>query len=225
MKLVIISDTHSLHGQMYEDIPEGDVLIHCGDVCNRGTTREALDFIEWFKKQPHDTKIFIAGNHDWAFKKKSDELKHALADLELSGSEVCYLEDEGMTVEIDGQEINFWGSPWQPEFCNWAFNLPRGEALKAKWDMIPENTHVLITHGPPMTKGNVDYTVYDRVNVGCEELSKKIATLPNLLVHCFGHIHEGYGVEDFPGTPIKLINASICTLRYSPSNAPIVIEI
>ena len=66
MKLVIISDTHSLHNSMINPVPDGDVLIHCGDVCNRGTTKDFLDFLDWFSKFPHETKIFIGGNHDFA---------------------------------------------------------------------------------------------------------------------------------------------------------------
>ena len=36
MRIVCISDTHSLHNGMVHEIPSGDVLIHSGDISNRG---------------------------------------------------------------------------------------------------------------------------------------------------------------------------------------------
>ena len=61
------------------------------------------------------------------------------------GAGVHYLEDSG--VEIAG--TRWWGSPWQPEFNSWAFNLPRGEPLSEKWALIPDDVDVLVTHSPP----------------------------------------------------------------------------
>lgn len=225
MKLVIISDTHSLHGTMLNHVPDGDVLIHCGDVCNRGTTNDFLDFLAWFSTFPHETKIFIGGNHDFALQNKSDEVKHALANLELSGTDIHYLEDSGLTIQVGDEEpINFWGTPWTPEFYNWAFMKKRGEEMADVWAKVPENTHVLITHGPPMTRTFVDYAVYDGINVGCEEQAKRIDELKDLKVNCFGHIHEGYGMTD-TANGVHLINASVCTIRYYPWNKPVEIEI
>ena len=66
------------------------------------------------------------------------------------------MQDDGVTLYFDGpngdfpeDNVRIYGSPWQPEFYNWAFNLPRnGEEMKARWDAIPDNTDILITHGP-----------------------------------------------------------------------------
>ena len=225
MKLVIISDTHSLHGTMLNPVPDGDVLIHCGDVCNRGTTNDFLDFLAWFSTFPHETKIFIAGNHDFALQDQSDAVKHALADLDLSGTGIHYLQDSGLTIQNgDEAPVNFWGTPWTPEFYNWAFMKKRGNEMAEVWAKVPDNTNVLITHGPPMTKTFLDYAVYGAVNVGCEEQIKRIAELKDLKINCFGHIHEGYGLSE-TADGVQLINASVCTLRYQPWNKPIEIEI
>jgi Icc-related predicted phosphoesterase len=218
MKLVIISDTHTFHKKMTSPIPDGDVLIHCGDICNQGFMFEVTDFIDWFIGHPHKYKIFIAGNHDFALMKKIQKIRGILDSLALEN--VFYLEDSGVTIG----NVNFWGSPWQPEFHNWAFNLPRGKPLKEKWDLIPSNTNVLITHGPPKTDGNTDYVIYGEKNIGCEELAIKIEQLSELQVHCFGHIHEGYGVHQGPNK-VQLVNAAICTTRYTPTNKPIVVEL
>ena len=63
MQITSISDTHGLHHQL--QLPGGDLLIHAGDVCKRGTQQEAANFIDWFEKQPYAYKVFIAGNHDY----------------------------------------------------------------------------------------------------------------------------------------------------------------
>ena len=38
----------------------------------------------------------------------------------------------------------------QPVFGNWGFNIERGDPIQKKWDMIPDDTDILITHGPPI---------------------------------------------------------------------------
>ena len=216
MKLVIISDTHSRHMHMVHDVPEGDVLIHCGDVSNRGSFYDIEKFLEWFSAFPHKYKIFIAGNHDLGLDPRMPNMQRLLIDY---SDRVIYLEDS--EVIIDG--IKFWGSPRTPEFYNWAFMYKRGADAKEIWDRIPNDVNVLITHGPPLTSSYLDYTMYDRINVGCEDLTNKLKELPNLKVHCFGHIHEGYGMGQMEN--VVLINASTCNLRYEPVNKPVEIEI
>jgi len=207
LRLVCMSDLHSLKPAC--PVPDGDVLIIAGDVCGYGTRDELNAFDAFLGTLPHPHKLLIAGNHDWPFARvRNGEgqslIKHAL-----------YLEDSG--IEIEG--IKFWGSPWQPFFCNWAFNLPRGTPLAKVWAKIPCDTDVLITHGPPY--GILD-RIYDGEHVGCEELR---AVLPRVRprVHVFGHIHEDYGVLEQDGT--VFINASICDGRYRPIHAPIVIDV
>ena len=217
MKVVIISDTHTLQLGMINQVPDGDVLIHCGDVSNRGSQWDIEDFLEWFSAFPHKHKIFIAGNHDFGLEYRNPVVQKLLEDY---SDRVTYLQDD--EIVIDG--IKFWGSPWTPEFYNWAFMYKRGEEAASYWKNIPEDVNVLITHGPPMTDTFLDFTVYDQINVGCEELAKRIEELPNLKVHCFGHIHEGYGMVEHP-KGFKMINASVCTLRYQPTNKPVEIEI
>ncbi|WP_308873929.1 metallophosphoesterase family protein [Thiothrix subterranea] len=139
MNLTFISDTHSLHDRL-PAIDAGDVLIHCGDFTGRGTLDDTLNFAEFMAAQPFTHKIVIAGNHDWCFEDKRRKIaEHILKEYGL-----IYLNDSG--IEIDG--VKFWGSPIQPEFCDWAFNRERGEAIRQHWDKIPADTDVLITHGP-----------------------------------------------------------------------------
>ncbi|GMF13278.1 unnamed protein product [Phytophthora lilii] len=112
-------------------------------------------------------------------------------------------------------------SPWQPEFCNWAFNLPRGDALLDRWRRIPTDTDVLITHTPPL--GHGDLVGYQRV--GCADLLKEVEHRVRPKLHVFGHVHEGYGRSASPDGAITYFNASACTHNYEPVNAPFVFEL
>jgi Icc-related predicted phosphoesterase len=207
MRIVCLSDTHFPPNAI--QVPEGDVLIVAGDICLRGHEYELEIFDRFLGQLPHKHKLLIAGNHDWPIAYAGAE---AMKDLIKNA---IYLEDSG--VEIDG--VKFWGSPWQPEFFNWAFNLPRGPKLAEMWALIPKDIDVLITHSPPY--GILD-RIYSGEHVGCEDL---LAALQRIRpkVHVFGHIHEGYGVLKQNGT--TFINASVCDERYRPFNAPIVIDL
>lgn len=231
MRIVCISDTHSLHPMMGHDLPEGDVLIHAGDCTNVGKPHEVEEFVHWFMNlKGFDSKIFIAGNHDFAFENYRyphhrgdyEWYYHLMNDENLSQSDVVYLEDNEFIIESSefSRPIKFWGSPWQPEFFDWAFNLPRqGTELEKYWSMIPTDTDVLITHGPP--QGIRDFTPQN-LPVGCELLRFRVEQVKPLL-HVFGHIHGAYGAAQIGET--LFVNASTCTERYVPSNKPIVIDL
>lgn len=210
MKLVCISDTHSLHRQI-PHIPDGDVLIHAGDCLGAGTLDNVADLNDWLGELPHRHKIVIAGNHDWAFQETPEHARELLTNA-------IYLQDSG--IEIDG--VRFWGSPWTPTFMDWAFMEDRGEPINRHWQRIPDDTDVLITHGPPHGIGDAVDTGFQFESVGCEALLERVRHL-RLKAHIFGHIHEGYG-ESVPGTT-RFINASTCDERYRPVNAPVVLDV
>jgi Icc-related predicted phosphoesterase len=211
MRLVILSDTHCLHGAI-GTVPDGDVLIHAGDMTLRGTFEELEAFLWWFGALPHRHKLLVAGNHDLVF-----ESRPTMAEW-LVPAGITYLRDAGVT--IDG--VKFWGSPWQPWFFDWAFNLHRGAEIAAKWALIPDDVQVLVTHGPP-------HGILDEVlrppgkHQGCEALRERIAALPQLQLHAFGHIHEAYGTYEENGR--RFVNACICDFHYAPVNAPVVIDL
>ena len=219
MRLVCLSDTHGEQDHFL--VPEGDVLVHAGDFCSLGIEREVHKFAKWMKGLPHRWKIVVAGNHDRFFEKQPDL---ARAYLE---PDIVYLQDSGCTIE----GIHFWGSPWQPWFMDWAFNLPRkGENLREKWNMIPMNTDVLITHGPPhgildevrprMTAWGMSDEGSDPL--GCEELAIRLAAVKPRL-HVFGHIHDGYGFQQVED--ITYVNASVCDEDYKPVNPVMVVDL
>lgn len=206
MRLVLISDTHNEHDLI--DIPDGDILIHAGDFTERGSIEEVEVFNEFLGSLPHKHKLVIAGNHEFAFERFPEVAKKIMTNC-------TYLFDNA--VIIDG--IKFYGSPWQPWFYGWAFNLERGKALADIWNKIDLDTEVLITHTPPLGHGD---KVISGEKVGCEELICYVDRI-RPKYHVFGHIHDGYGVTRNQHT--TFINASTFSGNHIPENEPIIIDI
>jgi predicted phosphohydrolase len=188
MRIVAVADTHLFH-EDFKVFPPGDLFIHVGDLLRRGSLDELRTGAAWLRSLPYRHKVVVAGNHDWCFARDLPR------SLELLGPEIVYLQDS--ETIIDG--VRIWGSPWQPEYNNWAFNLPRGQPLAEKWRLIPEGIDVLVTHGPP-------HGIGDRSGMnereGCEDLLARVRQVRPVL-HLFGHIHQDGGCwrSTAPGTP------------------------
>lgn len=178
MRIVALADTHLFHEDLGE-LPDGDVLVHAGDACRAGTLEELAHAVAFLKALPHRHKLFVAGNHEVALERSP------AAARALFGDEVRYLEDDG--VELDG--VRFWGSPWTPRFHDWAFMRERGTSIAERWAQIPSDTHVLVTHGPPLGFGDA---AADGRGLGCADLLNRTLEVRPLL-HLFGHIHQGRG--------------------------------
>jgi predicted phosphohydrolase len=195
MRIVAVSDTHAFHSELGA-IPEGDVFVHAGDLCRHGRMDELRQAADWLRSLRHPYKVIVAGNHDWCF------LRDRPAALGMLGAGVTYLEDAGAVIE----GVRFWGSPWQPSYNGWAFNLPRGAELAAKWDLIPAATDVLITHGPPHGIGDRSW---DLERSGCLDLLAAVRRVRPLL-HLFGHIHQDGGFWDVEGLAFANVTAWEC---------------
>jgi len=202
MKIAIYSDTHSKQKEI--ELPSADMLIFCGDMSFTGDISDIENFAIHMEQTNCRYKIAIAGNHDFCFEDKRK--KEAESILKNHG--ITYLNDSGINIE----GINIWGSPVQPEFMDWAFNRKRGEDIQKHWNLIPEKTDVLITHGPPA--GILDVTMAN-VHAGCENLLETINKIRPRL-HCFGHIHESAGIIDRNKTIFA--NASVLDGRYKYKN-------
>lgn len=202
-KITFISDTHTKHKQL--SLPGGDILIHSGDIMNSGhNINDIIDFLKWFESQNYEELIFIAGNHDIMFENNRDSVQRLLESYPL----VTYLEDDW--VDIDG--IKIYGSPWQPEFYNWAFNLPRnGPDLMSTWEKIPADTDILITHGPPQGHLDASGYPYNEFLLGCNLLRDRVNVIKPK-IHVFGHIHGSAGYKEYEGT--HFFNASVLSESY-----------
>lgn len=210
MRVVAISDTHNIHKDI--NIPEGDILIHAGDITNLGSFTEFEDFNEWLGTLPHKHKVFIAGNHDFLFERnKIGLIKQALGKLNAT-----YLQDD--SIHIDG--IHIYGAPWTPQFMEWAFMYdPLEDFARKQWDKIPDKVDILITHGPPA--GILDRP-HDQPGAGCADLLKRVHQV-RPRYHIFGHIHEGYGMVEKNGT--IFINAALSRGHSRLNKLPVVFEI
>lgn len=215
MKIAAFSDTHTHHREIH--VPEADIVIFAGDLMGSGYRHsEVKDFAKWFSLLPHRHKIIVAGNHDRLFQ---TDLEWCLEQFD---DTVTYLEDSSTVVD----SFKIYGSPVQPAFNSWSFNVPRGTAIKAYWDKIPTDTDILVTHGPP-------YDILDQSNgecgndhLGCEELAKKVEIVKPRL-HLFGHIHGSYGKECQKNSTgwTDFFNVAICDEGYRPVHPVTIIEI
>lgn len=233
-KIVLISDTHGRHENMYvfksgdslekqETLnhitggvylpEEADIIICSGDISMGGTEYEIEKFLSWYSKLPYPHKILIAGNHDKLF-----EFQRGIAqELIKKFPNIIYLE----SAEVIINDIKIYGEPRQPRFgYNWAFNVDRGDAIKKYWDAIPDDTEILITHGPPYEI--LDMTYRGGV-VGCVDLMNRIKELKSLKLCIFGHIHEDAGYLFKDG--VHFVNASVLNLNYQLQNKPQIFEI
>ena len=204
-----MSDSHGAHNLI--PVPDGNIFIHAGDFTGMGREQEVKSFADFLRRLPHKHKIVIAGNHDVSFERNRDEARKWLGDS------CIYLENEG--VEIDG--IHIWGSPIHPHFDDtgtWAFGV-RWPKIMDTWQRIPENTDILITHGPP--RDILDEMGPGSHRPGCEELRKVVDRIKPK-IHVFGHIHESGGVRELNGT--IFINAAVLNEQYQIKRGCVVVD-
>ncbi|KAL2120452.1 hypothetical protein VTJ04DRAFT_4479 [Mycothermus thermophilus] len=189
VSVVCVSDTHNNQPVL----PEGDILIHAGDLTQSGTLRELQVQLDWLSSQPHPIKIVVAGNHDLLLDPDCDgqrpgrTAEDAVADREsLRWGDIIYLENSSTTVTCgNGRQLRVYGSPWSPSHGNWAFQYPR---IRDVWrGTVPYDVDILVTHGPP--KAHLDLQ-----GIGCQHLLRELWRVRPRL-HVFGHVHEGHGTE------------------------------
>lgn len=215
-KIVGISDTHCKWQSLV--VPECDILISAGDYSFKGERHVVKDFHKWLDKQPAKHIVSVQGNHELWVEKNFLEAKQV---AEEACPRVHFIE-EGEVI-IDG--IKIFGSAWTPFFHNWAYNAFRGEEIQQHWKKIPDDTNILITHGP--AHKILDQLVYvsgegTREFVGCSDLLKRIREVkPDL--HLFGHIHAWGGhQEHIEGT--SHYNVAVCDEMYYPANGVTIID-
>ncbi len=207
MNLTCISDTHGQH-RLLRLKGGGDILIHAGDSMSGGHSQEeAEDFIKWLSQQDYKHKVFIVGNHDIYLSKNKKKVKDYIASLKVDN--IHFLQDE--SVVIDG--YNFYGTAWSryiSSMCtpdNWAYGYLEESEVKNKWDNIPANTDVLVTHSPAF--GILDKVQGHSVSLGSEGLRDRILQI-NPKIHVCGHIHSGRGIKDnYQGGTIHINGASL----------------
>ncbi|EIW54722.1 Metallo-dependent phosphatase, partial [Trametes versicolor FP-101664 SS1] len=182
IRVVCISDTHNSHHRL-PPLPEGDILIHAGDLTNAGSAPELHNALLWLDGQPHPHKVFIAGNHDAALAESS-----ARDYVRANFPNLIYLQDESVRLKLrDRWHVRVHGTPHTPgRGERGVFQYERGGGYP-KVRAIPIRTDILVTHGPPQFH-------LDAAGAGCNSLRSELWRVRPLL-HVFGHIHAGRGVE------------------------------
>lgn len=213
IRVLAISD---LHGNL-PDIETCDLLLIAGDICpatDHHTDFQAwwlsTTFKWWLEKLPAKKIIGVAGNHDYIFQNKPS----AVPKLPWT-----YLQDSA--TEFEGLKI--WGTPWQPYFFDWAFNLYEPQ-LCEKWALIPNDTDIIVVHGPPYGYGDKAPRIGGKGYelTGSPGLLEKIKEVkPKLCV--FGHIHEGRGKWELDDT--ILANVTILNGNYKMVHEPMVFNL
>jgi Icc-related predicted phosphoesterase len=205
LRLVLLSDTHQLHREV--EVPDGDVLIHAGDFTMFSKSMKAIvDFNDWLGELPHRHKTVIPGNHEFFL--AADPSKRSV----LNNAHV--LVNEG--IMIDGLRI--WGSPVTPLYGG-AFGLSAAEDRKRLYSRIPEDTDILITHGPPF--GILDSRSNSGFHSGCRELFDAVMCVRPKL-HLFGHVHGAHGV--FQTDHTTFVNAALLGIHGSLDKSPLVFK-
>jgi Icc-related predicted phosphoesterase len=213
LRIICLSDTHGLHREV--QVPDGDVLIHAGDVTNffqplEKSMEMLKGFNDWLGELPHRHKIVIAGNHDLVFQEEPKKARTLLTNAH-------YLENSGIELE----SIRFWGSPITPVMETMAFATTNSAKTRAVWDKVPGNTDVLITHGPPY--GTLDKNDILGRHHGCQHLISALLRIKPKL-HVFGHIHGGHGHELAWGSTL-LVNCAVVNTDRHLANPPTVVEL
>lgn len=203
MRIAFISDTHHKRPLL----PKADLLVHCGDLTGIGNIPAFAKEIEWLKSIRRNFPlgiIYVPGNHDLGL---DQEVRSVILEMFIS-ADIEVLINEGTVIN----GLKFYGSPMTPPFMNWAFMAPEID-LSIYWKCIPDDTEILITHGPAKY-------ILDRCrdgNVGSSSLAEYLLhNLPQLKVHAFGHIHESHGHVD--RGRYQAINASVLDGQYQGFN-------
>jgi len=206
-------------------LPTADVLLHCGDLTMIGHVHEYEKTLGMLGDIKADLKLVIAGNHDISLDENYYQRKGAYMhqhrgydpDLPRKAREmwlgerarragVTYLEEGTHIFTLaNGARLRVYASPYQPEFCDFAFPYYRNQdrynpsdkctpgAVSITERPVPDfpGIDVMMTHGPPL--GILD-AVRTGDHVGCEHLLRAVQRCKPKL-HCFGHIHEGWGAQ------------------------------
>ena len=213
LRIVCISDTHN---HIPSSVPDGDILIHAGDMTNGGSVAEIQAQIDWLCALPHREIVVIAGNHDTYLDPRTrGSLSEAQREGRLDWGRVHYLQHKLVTLVVAPQSsspgdtaaeadartpllreqgkrrLRIYGAPQIPACGDYgvhAFQYPRGS--DAWSETVPEDVDVLVTHTPP--KFHRDLALSQ--GLGCEHLLKELGRVKPAL-HVFGHVHWGAGEE------------------------------
>lgn len=179
-------------------LPTGDILVHTGDFTVNGTDEEFDVFNQWLGAVSgrYHYRIICLGNHDvrvygndWkALKSKLSNATHVL----------CH---EEATV----LGIRFYGSPWHwGHKNNYTIRSGAPSSTSGRFDEIPAETQVLLTHGPAYDRLDVVTAAETKEHWGSRELAENLRRVrPGLHLH--GHTKDSRGLLlPFGNSPLSV---------------------
>lgn len=208
-RFLIISDTHGL-GNLPASITnqQADVAIHCGDLTAESKIDEFKASIRLLQAVKAPLKLVIAGNHDFTidvpvFERRAADACPPLDPLLIEQAYGYFGEarrlfsektgitflDEGTHVFRleNGAALRVYASPYTPSLGDWGFRYHPDHGHT----FCIADADVVMTHGPP--RGVLDNT-HAGEPAGCPLLFEAVARARPRM-HCFGHIHEGWGAK------------------------------
>lgn len=222
IRIVCISDTHS---QEWADIPDGDLLIHAGDLTNDGSVRGIQAAVDWLQALPHPQKVVVCGNHDSYFdiRSRQDEDREikksgttGSASISASTASIRSLDD------LDGHSRIDWGDIHYLQHSAVTLSFPTSTSGNHSRSLtlygapqipslIPFSREHAFTYPPHhnawsgTVPAHTDILVTHTPPQAHCDLSPVFSTgCPFLLselwrvrpaLHVFGHIHAAYGTE------------------------------
>ncbi|KAL1977814.1 hypothetical protein VTN31DRAFT_673 [Thermomyces dupontii] len=221
IRVVCISDTHTLR---WQDVPDGDLLVHAGDLSNDGSVREIQSTVDWLKSLPHRYKVVVSGNHDSYFdvrsrREEDRDHDHSLGTVSASTASIrsVTLDDDPGLGRIDwGDDVHylqhssvsltFPGSG--PGESSRTLNIYGAPQIPEAMPLGPEHA---FTYPPEQDAWSGTIPIETDVlvthtppfahrdlgpnfGVGCPFLLSEVWRVRPVL-HIFGHVHAAYGSE------------------------------
>jgi len=232
VRCVIISDTHGRHNDLISPLPYGDVLIHLGDIANKGSLDDIKSFKYYLQKQLHPEKIILQGNHD------RDLNNPNRINLQSEYSNVAYVIMKDEMITVANNRLRLYGVSWDTCECdNFEFIYQELLLLQQKQQQQQQQQQ----HKHKHKQGKRDVVVFDKMNDDSAidfflthrnpyvkggghgwHGSKKITNIihdHDIPLHLFGHVHWGRGINQ----PFKNKN-SIMVNCSSSWNQPVVVD-
>lgn len=215
MKLVATSDTH--HVVDISRIPDGDVFVHAGDLCESGYPDDWARQLEWLAALPHKIKLYIPGNHDFHMKVYPGP---ALHDMRRIGVTVVGLPGNTRFASHKlPNGMSLLGLPGVVNLPNWAFNRDE-EELEAYLKTVGYHD-IIVSHSPP--RYCLD-KVHGVANTGINAYwEHALSHRPKHWI--FGHIHEQYGYLKLDYFPTEFYNVAMCNRLQEHTNPPLVLDL
>lgn len=213
-RIVATSDTHFPFDNNL--IPDGDVLIHAGDLMYRGDPGEWDSRLASFASLKHKTKIYVPGNHDYY---PAQYRGIARSTMRREGGGTTLNDGADGVVKLGSTGLTMLAIPYVTGLHGWAYNVE--EEWLSSWlayhYAIPD---IVISHSPPFRIRDSD----GKQSFGSTAMNRWFYTLqtkPKLWI-C-GHIHESYGTETIEGCTFA--NVAMCNEQYEQVNPAMVFDL